>query len=411
LMALYTRKDIYESSLEVARSNTESRYSKWRVNNFPHGRPPLREPVVVGPIIPVSYPTLTSSRIIAGAPCVTSWTKRSGERQSKPIDRALNYTAYFCETRCQPGRSPSNPGWALQSDGWSDPIWTNANSLDSLRSKAYGNMKDSAYESVQLGTNLAEWSQSSRMISSAASTLLGAVRDIRRGDLLNAARKLRLKAKPANASIHKSFANNWLEYHFGWAPLCSDIYGAANVFQEPMKSVHISGRSTTAFSTRDGSASNPQVNQRWTDTSHKGVCRQGAYVTVSNPNLHLMDQLGVINPLSIAWELVPFSFVVDWFANVGQCLNSLTDFAGCSVSMGYTTYFYRGEALAFFRQGTYPNNPPDPYAGDTWVQVSVRRHMERRPGWTLPSLSIKPIRTPSITRAATAISLLAQNLR
>lgn len=41
-----------------------------------------------------------------------------------------------------------------------------------------------------------------------------------------------------------------------------------------------------------------------------------------------MDQIG-LNPFVTAWELVPFSFVVDWFANIGDWVlaqtSSITD--------------------------------------------------------------------------------------
>jgi hypothetical protein len=39
----------------------------------------------------------------------------------------------------------------------------------------------------------------------------------------------------------------------------------------------------------------------------------------------ILHSLGVTKPLSVIWELVPFSFVVDWFVSVGEWISSLED--------------------------------------------------------------------------------------
>jgi hypothetical protein len=48
----------------------------------------------------------------------------------------------------------------------------------------------------------------------------------------------------------------------------------------------------------------------------------------SSDVISLLSNLGLINPLSVAWEVVPFSFVIDWFIPVNKWLNSLTADAG-----------------------------------------------------------------------------------
>jgi hypothetical protein len=79
-------------------------------------------------------------------------------------------------------------------------------------------------------------------------------------------------------------------------------------------------------------------------------------VRVDNPNLHLAQQLGFINPLSVAWELVPFSFVVDWFGNVGQVLASFSDFAGLSQVNPRTTTFQKTTKLTQTYTGYVANH-------------------------------------------------------
>lgn len=45
--------------------------------------------------------------------------------------------------------------------------------------------------------------------------------------------------------------------------------------------------------------------------------------SLGNSVFHNLSSFGVTNPASLAWELLPFSFVVDWFLPVGDFLSSL----------------------------------------------------------------------------------------
>ena len=46
---------------------------------------------------------------------------------------------------------------------------------------------------------------------------------------------------------------------------------------------------------------------------------------------------GLLNPLSVAWELVPYSFVADWFLPVGSYLNNLDYDLGLRFLKGWIT--------------------------------------------------------------------------
>lgn len=60
---------------------------------------------------------------------------------------------------------------------------------------------------------------------------------------------------------------------------------------------------------------------------HARVTLSGQVVAVNSTVASLRDY-GVINPAAIAWELIPFSFVVDWFIGVGDYLNNYTALSG-----------------------------------------------------------------------------------
>jgi hypothetical protein len=53
-----------------------------------------------------------------------------------------------------------------------------------------------------------------------------------------------------------------------------------------------------------------------------------------SPVLAEMSSLGLINPAEIVWELLPYSFVVDWFVPVSAWLSALTADVGFSFLTG-----------------------------------------------------------------------------
>jgi hypothetical protein len=52
-----------------------------------------------------------------------------------------------------------------------------------------------------------------------------------------------------------------------------------------------------------------------------------------------LASLGITNPLLVAWELVPFSFVVDWFLPIGNYLESLDSLLGYETAYTSTSTF------------------------------------------------------------------------
>lgn len=139
-------------------------------------------------------------------------------------------------------------------------------------------------------------------------------------------------------------------------------------------------------------------------TEAKLTCKISTLVRVSDPNLWLANQLGFVNPVVIAWDLVPFSFVVDWFVNVNEFLNSYTDMWGLSFEMPCTSFSIRGTSSIYIvSKGPY---------GYTRKLSGGCFEFYRSPGIGVgPSLKVRNIRGISPTRGITAISLLIQKLR
>lgn len=133
------------------------------------------------------------------------------------------------------------------------------------------------------------------------------------------------------------------------------------------------------------------------------VVRIGAEVTISNPNEYALQQLGLANPATVLWEIVPWSFMVDWVFDVGTSLSAFTDLMGCSVSHPFTTVFGKADGSWGYR------NSWGPQSVDIPGRVVA---MSRRPELPLilPNISVRANIGSSLKRAANAASLLGQIL-
>lgn len=208
----------------------------------------------------------------------------------------------------------------------------------------------------------------------------------------------------------KSFASNWLEISFGWKPLVNDIANAIDVTQRPYPSYRITGKGSANSRSTTVQAGAP-VNNRWVQTVTNEVAEKiVSTVTISNPNLFRWNQLGLVNPATVAYELVPFSFVVNWFVNLESYLSSYTDFTGVTLTHPFTTVFARSVRNLTW---TVTNVPPGTelgkvqYSIHAWEGVNVSRKTGMPVG---PTLKVRPPWRLQPNRAANAVALLLQQL-
>ena len=205
---------------------------------------------------------------------------------------------------------------------------------------AYERMVKSLDEKASLAVSLAERKQAVDMIASRASQLFSFCKAVKRLQFSKAAKVLGLSKVPPGVSRHKQFAANYLEFHFGWSPLVSDIGNAVEVLQRPWPVLQATGRGTASVNGEFSEFNLPrwQGSYYWYRDSATTKVKLHCYVRVSNPNLWLANQLGFVNPAAVAFELVPFSFVLAWFVNIEAFLSQFTDFVGLEILQPSTTY-------------------------------------------------------------------------
>lgn len=221
------------------------------------------------------------------------------------------------------------------------------NARSAAITKALNGLNDG---SLQLGADIGEAGSTARMfgdnISAVAKSLLAAKRGSW-GDIPGY-----LGMSPRDVLSGRFPANRWLEYQYGWKPLFGSIY-------DTQAKIHrgIEKQNAKLRSTGNGTTSN-SIN-----FSDHGYVRDGVKATgvadyscqctilakIVNPDLRNMAQWGLINPASIAWELVPFSFVVDWFVPVGNTLSAMTDTVGLEFERGWTSERFRGRTTIEYK--------------------------------------------------------------
>lgn len=263
--------------------------------------------------------------------------------------------------------------------------------------KAYNSLKGKMGDQSTWGVNVLERQRTIGMIVQRVTQITKFARKLNRFDFWGAAKELGLSKPPNNVARRraKSFGNAFLEYHFGWEPLVKDIGAAVDTLQHDFDSKRIVGTGQYAIKIPYNSGSGTGRYSQMVEFID--YCKIGAKMRVTNPDLFLANQMGFVNPLSVVWELVPFSFVVDWFVNVGQFLGSMTDFAGLSISSGYTTHYQVIKRTESWQTGLVAR----------YSSTFVRRGY----GISGPTLKARPWKGVSPVRAATAISLLVQQLK
>lgn len=179
---------------------------------------------------------------------------------------------------------------------------------------------------VDLGAMFGESHKTLHHLTETVTTAVRVLLAIRKGNWKQAAKHLKLDWRHPG----KTFASRWLELQYGWKPLVSDIYDTARAFQHGLDHrTHVlrAIRRITDSTTISSSAGTADVT---TITKQEWSYRCVAYFRPKDSWINSMSQIGLANPAEIAWELLPYSFVVDWFLPIGNLLQAAT--ARCSIT-------------------------------------------------------------------------------
>ncbi len=199
--------------------------------------------------------------------------------------------------------------------------------------------------SVNVAQVLAERNKTAETVAKAARTIAEMVIALKKGDLGGAAgaagAHVGYRKKRSHAGKHAldpgvAAANAWLELQYAWKPLLMDIHGAAQALAKakyrPLRGTCSATKVLTTdrqrYVTRSPTVTDVIVTKGTTRLRYTCIWE------VSAPAMPDFTGMGLTNPAELAWELLPYSFVVDWLLPVGDWLSSLDATVGLSFSDG-----------------------------------------------------------------------------
>lgn len=163
-------------------------------------------------------------------------------------------------------------------------------------------------------------------------------------DTFKAMKNLSLTFHKMKRSNPRDWGNLWLEFTYGWKPLAQSIYGTGHrLLVEPT----LSSRIKVVASQTDRFNYSQLIpgtfyavgDKLYFHAAHSSRCRLVIYYGIAPNRLDSLAGFTSLNPVSIAWELTPYSFVVDWFLNIGGYLRNFESalLYGSSFVSGYMT--------------------------------------------------------------------------
>jgi hypothetical protein len=223
---------------------------------------------------------------------------------------------------------------------------------------------------LHLGVSLAE-------VDKLAGTVLGTLRNLVYG--LDDLRKLRFAAfarrfgarPPRKDRVERlrllDISGRFLEMRYAWEPTIADVYEAAKAFEAL-------SNGPRQYLNRARRRKSQQVGYR------TNYCQVNQTVEVSRTYLFEMyeemgafRQMGLTDPLSIIWERIPFSFVVDWFMPIGTYLTLIGQIPFLKGR------FLRTSSIRWNTSGTYQAAPfsgvdsASPSVNADWVRFNLER--------------------------------------
>jgi hypothetical protein len=186
-------------------------------------------------------------------------------------------------------------------------------------------------QKVNLGQAFAERRQVSSQMLQTAKKLACAMTNLKRGKPSAAGACLGIGG-PAKTA--KSIADQWLGLQYGWKPLLSDIHGAVLALDSKDSSewmITCKGKAVSRLRDYGQYGNVGSVAACYSDVHITKGCFVRIDASPASSAVATAASLGLTNPAQLAWELLPYSFVYDWFLPIGDYLNQLDSCAGWDI--------------------------------------------------------------------------------
>ncbi len=334
--------------------------------------------------IPGMYPTKNFG-------LVKTWSGGDGKYLDGVRDKWNNYTMHLVQESDQFGPASN----AVSTLSGASYVWSAKDEMR-LQSKLVKKIKGHEFN---LAVNLA---QSRQLVGMCASTLrkLGrSLLHLKHGHVAQAARELGVGGNPRPLKS-TDVSGRWLEMQYGWLPAVNDAFEAAKAFEAISQ-----GRKARIVATEkvgrpfNGSAAPTLYSSMGNTTVIKRI------VCELEEELSASRSLGLLDPLSVAWEILPYSFVIDWFLPIGTYLENLAVIPFLKGRFLSTTYSRTEARFTGVLQPAY-----EPYFGGAkrrGLLIDLTRTYSTSLTTQLPTF-VSPIDAMSPKRIGNAVSLCHQ---
>jgi len=291
--------------------------------------------------------------------------------------------------------------------------------LDIAVNKAYAKVYGSP---VLIGEFANDFKQTISMLRKPFSSATKLIADI----ASSKRRRLRLSS---GRNALKAASDAWLEYRYGWKPLildCQTTIDQVSKIHQKYTRKHLvarSSESTSVSRTKDfqgtGFGSWPNLSS-YGQATGKGfaTANAGVMYTVSNPvdpgeaASRIFGTSARDVPATV-WEIIPFSFVVDWFVGVGDWIQASVPNPSVSVLTSWGTRVVDwGTSCA--PEFYYPAGLSPHHTAPTTAKVG---ELEKHEHYVIRNIGLSPSSTPplkfnglSMVQTTDALSLLSQQL-
>lgn len=274
--------------------------------------------------------------------------------------------------------------------------------------------------SGNLALGMVQIGQVTRMIATTVMRLTKAIRAVKQGNLTKAAAFLydplhRMPNRRREPRPGLPLARNWLELQYGWKPLLSDLRGTMEATAR-MNLADLHVRTVKSSATRNTTQRIPFQVPNLSGTPWAGVhilhtftqFRYGIRFALDDPLTAFLAQTGFTNPINLAWEIIPYSFVVDWFLPIGPYLETLSAWKGMHFVDGFQTQFTRQDAYSVVYFDGYLANPPNWSKNKTYGTYARESVLLNRGKLTsFPTASFPEFKNPlSVGHALNGLALL-----
>jgi hypothetical protein len=224
------------------------------------------------------------------------------------------------------------------------------------------------------------------------------------------------KATPLvkRSDLQKSISEVWLTYRYGIKPLLADIEGVMKGLNKKVGKIRQNYRATGMIQAKSAET------LTWNSAQY-GLTILANYedrMTVRACSIDEFDATQAFNIgfstkglLTLPWELTRYSFVVDWFTNIGDFLGAITP------AVGFTQL---GSCISVFREKEITLSHITDIGNGGWevlIPSQGRYHSyvgeyQRTPGTPSPGLVIRnDFKFHNIIRSLDALSLLIVQLK